>query len=79
MSYLLLQNCIQYITALSSTATVLTESGCEIVPQLILHDITSWRRQGISMRDIVDRLLPRTVPPGYDHHTWIEGMYIQCI
>ena len=31
------------------------------------------------MRDIVDRLRPRTVPPGYNHHTWKEGMYIQCI
>ena len=31
------------------------------------------------MRDIVDCLRPRTVPPGYNHHTWIEGMYIQCI
>ena len=28
------------------------------------------------MKDIIDRLRPRTVPPGYEFHTWIPGTHV---
>ena len=55
--------------------TVIAELDNEAVPQHVLSEICSWREQGISMEDILQRLRPRTVPPGYKFHTWKPGMY----
>jgi len=63
------------LIALSPDGTITTESGSDIIPPHVLRDICSWRMQGISMKDIVDRLRPRTVPSGYTFHVWKEGIY----
>lgn len=31
------------------------------------------------MKDIIQRLRPRTVPPGHVYHTWSPGMYIRVL
>ena len=33
----------------------------------------TWLKQGATLFDAVDRLRPRTVPPGYTPHTWTPG------
>jgi len=53
--------------------TITTEGNSQIVPQHVLHDISCWMKQGVGMKDIVDRLRPRTVPSGYEYHTWTAG------
>ena len=53
--------------------TITTEGNSYIVPQQVLHDIRNRMRQGINMKDVVNRLHTRTVPSGYQYHTWITG------
>ena len=55
--------------------TIQVQANSSIVPQCILKNIWMWMRQGIDWKDIVERLRPRTVPPGYVYHTWTPGMY----
>jgi len=62
-----------FFTVKLPDGTVIAELSNAAVPQYILREIFSWRQQGISMRDIVARLRPRTVPPGYPYHTWKTG------
>ena len=44
------------------------------VSHSILKEIFEWKRSGVSMDDIVDRLRSRTVPSGNPIHPWILGL-----
>ena len=54
--------------------TVIPELENPVVPQHILSEIHNWREHGATMQD-VERLRPRTVPPGYVFHTWKAGKH----
>ena len=56
-----------------SDGTITAELSNAAVPQHVLREIFIWKQQEISMKDIVARLRPRTVPPGYSFHTWKAG------
>lgn len=43
------------------------------VPQTVLSEILSWRSEGATDMDVITRLRQRTVPSGYDIHSWIQG------
>ena len=53
--------------------TIVAERENPAVPHAVLSDIWAWRKDGISMKDAVDRLRPRTVPPGYAFNNWRPG------
>ena len=59
--------------------TIVPETNDTVVPQCILKEILMLKEQGISMRDIVQRLRPRTVPAGYVYHTWTPGMWYHLV
>ena len=43
------------------------------VPTSVLKEILSWKEEGCTVEDVIFRLRVRTVPSGYDYHTWSEG------
>lgn len=45
------------------------------VPTEMLLEIFTWKKAGVKDAEIIDRLRQRTVPNGYDFHTWIPGKY----
>lgn len=49
------------------------------VSEDLLHEIFALQELGISFTDVVDRLRPRTVPPGYPYHNWNPGDQILCV
>jgi len=55
--------------------TIIPELVNPAVPQHIISEIHTWTRCGATMQDVVDRLRPRTVPPGYVFHTWKAGKF----
>ena len=42
----------------------------------ILTKIQHWIHQGVGWSDVVSRLRPHTVPPGYTFCTWRVGMCV---
>jgi len=62
-----------FIIDILPNGTITTKSDDHIVPQSVLSDINIWITEGISMKDIIDRLRPRTVLSGYEFHTWTPG------
>ena len=40
----------------------------------LLGEILKWQKQGLDWKDILNRLRPRTVPPGYTYHPWKAGI-----
>ena len=40
----------------------------------LLAEILKWQKQGLDWKDILNRLRPRTVPPGYTYHPWKSGI-----
>ena len=40
-------------------------------------EILNWKKENLSWEDILSRLRPRTVPPGYTYHPWKQGMIHQ--
>ena len=62
-----------------SDGTITAECENPAVPQSLLLEIWRWMNQGASFEDAVERLRPRTVPPGYSFHTWKSGMFVQCV
>lgn len=43
------------------------------VSTLLIDEIYEWMEEGCTMDDVVTRLRARTVPRGYEFHTWIKG------
>jgi hypothetical protein len=43
------------------------------VPAALLTEISLWLSQGLQWNDIISRLRPRTVPPGYAYNSWKPG------
>lgn len=56
--------------------TVVAECANPAVSNTLLQEIARWKKQGICMEDIVDRLRPRTVPAGYSFLPWKPGIII---
>ena len=42
----------------------------------LLNQIHGWITAGAKQDDVIERLRLKTVPTGYNVHTWIQGMYI---
>ena len=42
----------------------------------VLAEIWKWMNEKASLKDVVVRLRPRTVPNGYKYHTWKAGMIV---
>ena len=40
----------------------------------LLAEILKWQKQGLDWKDVLNRLRPRTVPPGYTYHPWKAGI-----
>lgn len=53
--------------------TVVAKRTNPAVPSSVLREISDWLRQGATLEDAVDRLRARTVPAGYEFHTWQPG------
>ena len=45
------------------------------VPISVLQEIYSWKVNGLTMDDIVQRLRVKTVPNGQVFHSWRPGMF----
>ena len=43
------------------------------VSNTLLKEIWQWKTEGCSDVDVITRLRMRTVPLGYDVHTWVSG------
>ena len=46
------------------------------VSKELLEEILSWKIEGASNIDVITRLRQRTVPRGYEYHSWIPGRSI---
>ncbi len=55
--------------------TIVAEKYNPAVPSHILTEVWIWQSQGATFEDVVDRLRPRTVPPGYLYNSWKAGTY----
>ena len=53
--------------------TVVAKRTNPAVPSSVLREISDWLRLGATLEDAVDRLRARTVPAGYEFHTWQPG------
>ena len=42
----------------------------------LLKEIWQWKTEGCSDVDVITCLRLRTVPLGYEIHTWVAGLYI---
>ena len=51
-----------------------TEHPNPAVPSSLLAEIWKWKQEGESIDDVVVRLHQRTVPLGYEIHTWKPGV-----
>lgn len=40
----------------------------------LLSEIAEWKAEKCTEEDIVTRLRARTVPVGYEPHTWVKGV-----
>ena len=45
----------------------------------LLTEIFEWQEQGLDWKDILNRLRPRTVLPGYTYHPWKAGKPISFV
>ena len=54
--------------------TVVAKTANPAVPTSLLQEVMTWKKQGISMSDTIDRLRSRTIPEGYTPHTWNRGI-----
>ena len=48
------------------------------VSNSLLKEIWQWKTEGCSDVDVIARLRLRTVPLGYDVHTWVSGLFDIC-
>lgn len=55
-------------------SVLVAEDNTSMVPTEVLQEILNWRKDGISLDDIISRLRSRTVPSGYPIHTWKDGI-----
>lgn len=46
------------------------------VSEELLKEISSWRDEGATDKDVLTRLRLRTVPEGYTYHSWNPGRWI---
>lgn len=53
--------------------SLVAECDNPAVPISYLHDIWMWMGEGATMEEVIDRLRPCTVPPGYTCNTWSPG------
>lgn len=65
---------VMYIASTGGLIKAVTENPA--VPTSLLIEIHLWKSLGIEWKDIIARLLPRTVPSGYPFHNWITGRYL---
>ena len=42
----------------------------------LLAEVCKWMNEKASLEDVVVRLRPRTVPNGYEYHTWKAGTIV---
>lgn len=43
------------------------------VSEATLHMVLEWKKSGVGMDEIINRLRAQTVPPGYPVHPWNPG------
>ena len=55
---------------------ITAEIPSDAVSKSLLLEIEEWMKEGAKYDDIICRLRPKTVPPGYPYSTWISGMYM---
>ena len=53
---------------------LVAQSPNPAVSHALLAEIWKSMNEKVSLEDVVVRLRPRTVPNGYNYHTWKEGM-----
>ena len=70
-------NCFKFSG--NADGTISAERKNPAVPITLVSEILSWKEQGASMEDIVDRLRPRTVPPGYPYTTWKHRWFFRML
>ena len=49
------------------------------VTEEILRKIVQWNRSGLSNDGIINNLRKKTVPVGYNFHTWTPGTFCKCV
>ena len=64
---------IMYILILPN-GDITAEIPSEAVSKNLLSEIEKWIKEGAKYEDIICRLRPKTVPPGYSYYAWISGM-----
>lgn len=67
---------VQHLVCLFSVkpdGSLVAECDNPAVPMSYLHDIWMWMGEGATMEQVIDRLRPCTVPPGYTCNTWTPG------
>ena len=55
---------------------VVAEIPNSAVPTALLTEILLWKEEGCSEMDVIERLRLRTIPDGYQYHTWNYGINI---
>ena len=57
----------------NSDGSVTAEMPDGAVSEATLHMVLEWKKSGVGMDEIINRLRAQTVPPGYPVHPWIPG------
>ncbi len=70
--------CIIIHTSVSSSGEVTALHRNSPVSETTLREIAVyiWMEEGCTMKDVVARLRPKTVPPGYSTTEWKEGLFL---
>ena len=71
--YLYIDNCNKYSVAVNGDGSITAEQPNDAVSESTLRMILEWKRCGVDMKDIIDRLRAKTVPCGYPVHPWKPG------
>lgn len=56
--------------------TIVAEKPNPAISSDVLKEIYTWMSQGASFIDVVNRLQPRAVPPGYTYTPWKPGLMV---
>ena len=56
--------------------SVTAEQPNDAISEETLQMILDWKRSGLEMNNIIDRLRSKTIPPGYPIHPWCPGRIV---
>ena len=71
----MLGDCISWLNLIGSPDGIITAVvHNSAMTDSLLKQIWQWWKEGCSDTDVITRLRQKTVPPGYEIHTWVQDL-----